>query len=86
MEYDEEGEVIVQGEYIDGRKEKWYYKVGDHLRKKGITKDGLKDGAWVRIRMTMAARTSSGTFMNGEPDGKHKWWRYNGQLKLEGQF
>lgn len=27
-----------------------------------------------------------GSFVNGEPDGKQRWWYPNGQLRLEGRY
>jgi antitoxin component YwqK of YwqJK toxin-antitoxin module len=85
VEYDEEGGVIVQGEYIDGLKEgKWFYKVGDH-QEEGAYKDGLKDGPWVHI-YDNGRKSFTGSFVNGDPDGKHKWYYYNGQIKLEGRY
>jgi antitoxin component YwqK of YwqJK toxin-antitoxin module len=85
-EYAEDGHVITQGEYIDGRKEgKWIYEVGDH-REEGAYKDGLKDGPWVYTYLETGKKYFTGSFINGEPDGKHKWYWPNGQLKLEGRF
>lgn len=85
IEYAEDGSVIVQGDYIDGRKDgKWFYKVGDH-QEEGAYKDGLKDGPWV-YTYDNGKRNFIGDFVNGDPDGKHKWFYRNGQLKLEGRY
>lgn len=84
-EYDEEGRVIVQGEYIDGRREgKWLYEVGDH-REEGSYKDGFKDGPWVYTYVG-GKKYFTGEFINGDPNGKHRWYWPNGQLKTEGRF
>lgn len=85
VELDEEGEVIVQGDYIDGLKDgKWFYKVGDH-QEEGVYKDGLKDGEWI-YTYDNGKKYFVGSFLNGEPNGKHKWYHPNGQLKLEGRY
>lgn len=85
VEYDEEGNVIVQGDYIDGLKDgKWFYKVGDH-QEEGVYKDDLKDGEWV-YTYDNGKKYFVGSFVNGEPNGKHKWYHPNGQLKLEGRY
>lgn len=86
VEYDEEGRVITQGEYIDGRREgKWIYEVGDH-REEGAYKDGVKDGPWVFTYLDTDKKYFTGSFISGEPDGKHRWYWPNGQVKLEGRF
>ncbi|MBK7383962.1 MAG: toxin-antitoxin system YwqK family antitoxin [Flavobacteriales bacterium] len=84
-EYDEKGVVITKGEYIDGRKEgEWMYAVGDH-REAGAYKGGLKDGAWIYTYDT-GKKYFTGDFVDGEPNGKHRWYWPNGQLKLEGRY
>ena len=85
VEYDEQGVVIIQGEYIDGRREgKWTYQVGDH-REEGAYRSDLKHGPWV-YTYDGGKRYFTGNFLDGEPDGKHRWYWPNGQLKLEGRF
>jgi antitoxin component YwqK of YwqJK toxin-antitoxin module len=85
VEYDEEGNIIVQGEYIDGSKDgKWFYKVGDH-QEVGKYTDGLKDGDWV-YTYDNGKKNFVGAFVNGELNGKQKWYHANGQLLLEGRY
>jgi uncharacterized protein len=31
-------------------------------------------------------RNFIGGFVNGEPNGKHRWWWPNGQLKVDGRY
>lgn len=84
-EYDEEGHVVTQGEYIDGLKEgKWIYAVGDH-REEGSYKGGLKDGSWLHTYDT-GKRCFIGAFVDGEPDGRQRWYWPNGRLRLEGKY
>jgi len=85
VEVAEDGSVIVKGNYIDGLKDgEWFYKVGDH-QEVGAYKDGLKDGDWV-YTYDGGKKYFTGRFVNGEPEGKHKWWWPNGQVKLEGRY
>ena len=84
-EYDEQGKVLTQGEYIDGQREgKWLYEVGDH-KEEGAYKGGLKDGPWT-YTYEDGGKYFTGSFVDGEPNGKHKWYWPNGQLRLEGRF
>ena len=77
--------MIVQGEYIDGRREgTWTYVHGDH-REEGAYKDGLREGTW-NYTYPNGKRNFVGDFVNGEPHGKHRWWWPNGQLKQEARY
>ena len=85
MEYDEQGEVITQGEYIDGLRDgAWTYHVGDH-KEEGSYKDGLKDGSWVHT-YDNGRKSFVGSFVNGEPEGRHRWYWPNGNLMEEGKY
>ncbi len=85
VEYDALSEVITQGEYIDGLRDgMWTYHVGDH-REEGAYKDGLKDGPWVHTYEN-GKKSFSGSFVNGEPDGKQRWYWPNGNLMEEGRY
>lgn len=85
VEYDTSGAVITQGEYIDGLKDgRWIYQLGDH-REEGSYKDGLRDGEWV-FTYPDGRRAFVGSFVNGEPKGRHRWWWPNGRLEHEGRY
>jgi len=85
VEYDENGAVITQGDYIDGLRDgKWTYHVGDH-REEGAYKDGLKDGPWVHTYEN-GRKSFVGSFVNGEPDGRHRWYWPDGGLMLQGTY
>lgn len=85
VEYDSAGTVITQGAYIDGSKDgRWLYQLGDH-REEGVYKDGLRDGEWV-FTYADGRRAFAGAFVNGEPQGRHRWWWPNGRLQREGRY
>ncbi|MBP6696860.1 MAG: hypothetical protein KA175_04530, partial [Flavobacteriales bacterium] len=60
------------------------YEVGDH-KEEGAYKGGLKDGPWTYTYQD-GGKYFTGSFVDGEPNGKHKWYWPNGQLRLEGRF
>lgn len=81
-EFDEYGEVVAQGDYIDGYKDgRWFYKDGD-LIKKGSYKDGLKDGMWNYYYLN-GNILFTGNYIQGNPDGKHKFYHDNKILKKD---
>lgn len=85
VEYDGQGTIITQGEYIDGLKEgKWIYHVGDHTEE-GEYRSGLRNGEWVHV-YDNGRKSFVGRFVEGEPEGKHRWYWPNGQVKMEGQI
>jgi antitoxin component YwqK of YwqJK toxin-antitoxin module len=82
-EYLEDGSVITEGEFIDGRKEGvWLYQHGDH-KEEGEYKDGYKSGIWKYTHLTNDELHFEGNFIDGEPDGKHRYYYENGKLKRE---
>jgi len=82
VEYDKAGNIIVEGEYIDGEREgKWLYDVGDHIEK-GKYIIGLKDGLWQYFYKN-GNIAYEGEYIQGNPDGKHRFYYEDGTLKEE---
>ena len=82
VEYDETGMVIIKGEYLEGLEEgEWFYHVGDHIEKGGYV-GGLKDGLWIFSYLDGQTKFS-GNFVQGYPNGKHKYYYEDGSLQEE---
>lgn len=85
MEYDRTGEIITKGEYIDGYKEgEWFYKVGDHTEVGSYVAD-MKTGPWVHT-YDNGKSNFKGEFLDGNENGKHKYWFRNGKVMMEGKY
>jgi len=82
-EYLEDGTIITEGEYIDGLKEgEWLYQYGDH-KEIGKYRDGQKSGIWKYFHLTNENLNFEGEFVDGVPNGKHKFYYENGKLQRE---
>ncbi len=82
-EYLEDGTVITEGEFIDGKKEgPWLYQHGDH-KEVGEYRDDYKHGVWKYYHLITNKLSFEGNFIDGEPDGKHKYYYENGKIKRE---
>jgi antitoxin component YwqK of YwqJK toxin-antitoxin module len=90
VEYGEDGEIITQGEYIEGYEEgKWVFKVGD-ARIEGNYGEGMRNGEWKYIwSPSMGIQETvryEGKFVEDNPHGKHTWYWDNGKKKDEGEY
>ncbi|MBE0652943.1 MAG: toxin-antitoxin system YwqK family antitoxin, partial [Bacteroidales bacterium] len=82
VEYDEEGNIIAKGSFINGEKEgEWFYKVGDNTEK-GNYQTGLKTGTWYSWYSEDILKFE-GEFVQGQAQGKHKFYYPDGSLKEE---
>ncbi|RLD63579.1 MAG: hypothetical protein DRJ01_03360 [Bacteroidetes bacterium] len=82
IEYNELGEVIAKGLYIDGEKEgKWFYKEGDHTEE-GSYQTNNKNGIWKYYYLN-GKLYFKGKYTQGSPEGKHIFYYKNGKIKKE---
>ena len=82
IEFDEFGNEIVIGFYIEGNKEgEWKYNVGDHTEI-GKYQNNLKEGIWNYYYLN-GKLYFKGNYIQGYADGKHKYYYKNGKLKEE---
>lgn len=80
IEYDEEGNIIAQGSYIEGLKEdKWRYNFYFHTEE-GIYKNNYKEGKWFYY-YNNGNKYFEGEFSQGLENGKHIYYHKNGKLK-----
>lgn len=85
-EYDENGNIITQGEYIDGQKEgHWFFQMDDY-REEGDYVAGERNGVWKHTYTPSGKQRFEGSFVNGVPDGKQTWWHENGRIWQEGRY
>ncbi len=82
VEYDIAGNILIKGEYFDDAREgEWYYKVGN-ITKKGSYKLDEKNGEWKHIYNDTGSISFEGNFVNGDPDGVHKFYYSNGKIRI----
>src|SRR5690606_6325527 len=79
-EYDINGKLISQGEYLDGYKVgEWFYQLNDHLAV-GSYRYGEKDGLW-KETYPDGNLSFEGNFDEGIPQGEHLYYYPNGVVK-----
>jgi antitoxin component YwqK of YwqJK toxin-antitoxin module len=81
-EYTIDGIVITQGEFFDGEKEgEWFYELNDH-QEKGKYRYSQRNGYWEH-RFPGGKISFKGNYIDGIPEGKHKYYNEKGQLTKE---
>ncbi|MBW2998334.1 hypothetical protein KY321_02235, partial [Candidatus Woesearchaeota archaeon] len=83
IEYDVLGNIISKGNYIEGNKEgEWIYIIGDqkHIGKYVMNE---KDGTWKSYYLTEDILSYDGRYIQGNPDGRHKYFYPSSSLKEE---
>jgi len=81
-EYDEAGNVIARGEYIEGWEEgEWLYQYGDN-REEGRYSYGYRNGYW-KSYDNEGNLLFEGEFIDNNPNGKHLFYWDNGKIKDE---
>jgi uncharacterized protein len=85
VEYDSLGNVINEGDYVDGLKSgQWKLTINDHTEQ-GEYVDGERNGNWVWYYEN-GNKAFEGEFAVGIPVGKHKYWHHNGVVKMKGAY
>ncbi len=85
VEYDENGNLVSSGEYIEGKEEGfWYYNI-DGVKEEGTFRNGLRNGSWKSWYQDGQLRFS-GDFIDDNPNGKHIYYWGDGKLKEEGRY
>jgi uncharacterized protein len=90
-EYDEAGNIITKGEFLEGNEEgEWYYRVGDN-ETEGSYAQGMRNGLWKYYDIPddigkQKVLRFEGRFIEDNPHGKHTWYYDNGNRKDEGEY
>ncbi len=85
IEYDIEGNVIAEGDYIEDLEEgNWKVVYNDHIEE-GKYRGGQMFGAW-KFYNPEGKLTFEGSFIDGNPNGRHTWYWINGKKKEQGAY
>lgn len=86
VEYNDSGKVITQGQYIDNEKEgKWFLEYFDY-REEGQYRYGKRHGEWKHYYLDTDKIRFSGSYIDGEPDGRQYYYHKNGLKKQETKY
>ena len=90
-EYDEAGNIITKGEYVEGKEEgEWFYRIGDN-ETEGTYAEGMRNGLWKSYDQPSGMGKQKvlrfeGRFIEDNPHGKHTYYWDNGNRKDEGEY
>ena len=86
VEYDRNGEILLKGYYVDGMRDgEWYIVSGDYLME-GKYMDDRRYGEWKHYFIENDELAFEGDFLDGLPDGRHKYYHPNGKRRLIGHY
>ncbi|MDI1353992.1 MAG: hypothetical protein PSX36_03690 [bacterium] len=85
-DYDEEGNILLQGNYIDNKKEgRWIYETKDYVEYGNYVNDE-PDSLWKSYYMPNKIKCFEGRFQSGVPEGTHLAYHPNGAKKYVGDY
>lgn len=85
-DYDEEGNIVLQGLFVEGRKEgKWLYETKEYREFGNYTNDE-PDSLWKSYYLPLKIKCFEGKFQAGEPVGIHMAYHPNGSRKYIGNY
>ncbi len=85
-DYDEEGHVILTGQYVDNKKEGiWKLQLKDYMEV-GLYVNDEPDSLWKSYYMPSKTKFFEGAFQSGVPVGVHVAYHPNGQKKYVGGY
>lgn len=86
VDYDEEGKIILRGNYVENRKEgKWIYETPDYMEFGNYVNDE-PDSLWKSYYMPGKRKFFEGRFLAGVPEGIHYAYHPNGARKYVGGY
>ena len=85
-EFSSNGDVITKGEYLDDMKEgSWFYGI-ENYKEFGVYRAGYPDSIWKAFYKNENRLRFEGSFLSGEPEGKHIWYYSDGRIQSTGKF
>lgn len=85
-DYDDEGNVILQGNYVDNKKEGyWVYETKDYKEMGNYVNDE-PDSLWKSYYLPAKIKCFEGKFQAGIPEGVHAGYHPNGAKKYVGAY
>lgn len=85
-DYDQEGKIILQGSFVDNRKEGvWKYETPDYLETGNYSNDE-PDSLWKTYYMPGKIKRFEGRFQAGEPVGLHTAYHPTGEKMYIGNY
>lgn len=86
IEYDRNGNVLLKGYYVAGLRDgEWMIISGDY-KMEGKYIDGYRFGTWKHRYLNEDQLAFQGDFIDGLPDGKHRYYHPNGKRMLTGNY
>ncbi len=84
-EFDREGNLITEGEFIDGEREgEWFYELNDH-KEEGKYRYGERNGIWKHYYPN-GKLSFEGNYAEGREEGKHLYYYPSGSLKKREEY
>ncbi len=84
-EFTEDGNLIAEGEYIEGQEEGDWFYISGGFREEGSYAFGLRQGVWKRFYPD-GTLLFEGEFIEDNPNGTHKFYFENGKIKEESDY
>lgn len=84
-EYDQMGEIIAQGEFIDNKEEGFWRIKNGNFTEEGEYAEGERSGTWQHF-FADGSLAFVGAFVEGLPNGKHTHYFPNGKKSEEGNY
>lgn len=84
-EFDQDGKVIAQGDFIDDKEEGFWRLINDDFIEEGNFNEGLAHGLWKHFYADGSV-AFEGSFIDGQPNGKHIHYFLNGKKSEEGTY
>ena len=85
-EYDQNGKLISKGEYSDDLKEGFWYYAIENYKEIGNYRLDFPDSLWKAYYIDENKLRFEGSFLNGEPEGKHTWYYSDGKIQATGKY